>query len=166
MLWMHRHTATTKSGQEGRRLLHQHDYRIFDFHLSESSTQQCFNDEMHVVFASAITNFVIFLLTNAHLSISYTSFFKNYYTAFMILGNTHVATVRLTILDRLVDIIDAPSNCIPAPNCTINRVNLLQSISYFPPLNVNATCSQSIYVSPEKGINCKYLLHSTQVHPL
>ena len=61
MLWMHRHTATTKSGQEGRRLLHQHDYRIFDFHLSESSTQQCFNDEMHVVFASAITNFVIFL---------------------------------------------------------------------------------------------------------
>ena len=34
---------------------------IFEFHLSESSSQQCFNDEMHVVFASAITNFVIFL---------------------------------------------------------------------------------------------------------
>lgn len=121
MLWMHRHTATTKSGQEGRRLLHQYDYRIFDFHLSESSTQQCF-------------------------------------FTFMILGNTRVPTVRLTILDRLVDIIDAPSNCIPAPNCTINRVNLLQSISYFPLLNVNATCSQSIYVSPEKEVNCKISL--------
>ena len=74
MLWMHRHIATTKSGQEGRRLPHQHDYRIFDYHLSENSSQQCFNDEMHVVFASAITKFRDLSLTNAHPSICYTIF--------------------------------------------------------------------------------------------
>ena len=54
------HKAENGHGSKIVRVL-QLDYRSFDFHLSESSSQQCFNDEMHVVFGSAITNVVIFL---------------------------------------------------------------------------------------------------------
>ena len=127
--------------------------------IREFKRQQCFNDEMHVVFASAITNFVVFLW-QMHIFSSVTHlFFKNYYTTFMILGNARVATARLTILDPLVDIIDAPSNCIAASNCTTNSVNFLRSISDFPLLNVNdALNAPCIYVSPEKGVNCKISL--------